>query len=608
MAIDNVTITEGPTLVTSGATPALVAHLDWQQNGVDPSSSINTTGATLLVMSIGQYIQINNAAPTVSDSFSNTWQLAGRAANPPTASGGAENECEYLFYAANAKVGNGHSFTTTMSSGYPSQQVAAFSGITTVNPLFAANGFYTGSGGSPVSIQPGIVTPTQPNSLIITAQGNFVNTGTGANATVNDGFTISNQDAAVFAQNQGSGLAYLVQGAAAPINPTWTLSSTTNQFDFMSVIAVFTPSQTVIHSGGYDTVTAIQIKGGSIAETGHASDTTNFLSSTWAGAVVESGHASDTVGDAGSIFNSGISEQGHAVDANNIVGSTFSSIITEQGHAADSSISGSTYGVAILEAGAANDVFGNLPPPVAGYFFPGGVSSGGVSSSEISAGSAINLTTSRIFPIVPGFSYPTGSLPIFTAANFLQAMLLMMPRGRAWPQYPSSNMYQTLAALVPSFAASSQASTNLLVDIYPGQTLNLLPEWEESLGLPDPCAGAPASTSQARNQVIAKFINTGGQSPPYIINYASQLGFAITITEQPPAFLVGLDCPGVNYVGDDYAPFYWIVNSPLFTVSLFQVGINVAGDALGSFISNTVLECELQAIAPANTQLVFSFH
>lgn len=221
---------------------ALVANTDWSQNGVNPSSNINTTGATLLVMSIGQYIQGSNAAPTITDTFNNTWTLAIAQG----VSGGG-NQAELLYYVANAKVGANHNFTTSYvgGTGYPSQQVAAFSGVITASPLAQTTGFWAGSGASASTIQPGSLTPTTNGSLIISNAGNFVNTGTGANITVDSGLTVINHDRAVFAQNQGSALAYLVQTTASAINPTWTLSSTTNQFDYMTNMAVFQPQAIV---------------------------------------------------------------------------------------------------------------------------------------------------------------------------------------------------------------------------------------------------------------------------------------------------------------------------------------------------------------------------
>jgi uncharacterized protein YmfQ (DUF2313 family) len=48
---------------------------------------------------------------------------------------------------------------------------------------------------------------------------------------------------------------------------------------------------------------------------------------------------------------------------------------------------------------------------------------------------------------------------------------------------------QVLYGLAKSYERETARANNLLVDSFPLTTYELLPEWESSLGLPDPCAG-----------------------------------------------------------------------------------------------------------------------
>jgi uncharacterized protein YmfQ (DUF2313 family) len=51
-----------------------------------------------------------------------------------------------------------------------------------------------------------------------------------------------------------------------------------------------------------------------------------------------------------------------------------------------------------------------------------------------------------------------------------------------------------LSGFTPAFERLTARANNLLIDAFPGSTYELLPEWEATLGLPDPCAGeAPTS-------------------------------------------------------------------------------------------------------------------
>lgn len=197
--------------------------------------------------------------------------------------------------------------------------------------------------------------------------------------------------------------------------------------------------------------------------------------------------------------------------------------------------------------------------------------------------------------------------PTYLAAQFLQAFLNLMPRGRAWAKYVGSNMSTALATLMPTYELSSLAATNLLYDIFPANTLALIPEWQKSLGLPDPCSGDVSTTDQQRAQIVARFIAAGGQSIPFIIAYALNLGFVITITENDLGFLMGINALGDGAFGSDTDIFIWTVNAPLYGLHFFEMGVNVMNDFLGYFDENTVLECEIRALAPAQTFVNFLY-
>lgn len=104
--------------------------------------------------------------------------------------------------------------------------------------------------------------------------------------------------------------------------------------------------------------------------------------------------------------------------------------------------------------------------------------------------------------------------PVLTSADFLRAFQALMPRGRVWNTDPDSIQTKAASGLTPSYAAQTARSNNLLVDAFPATTYELLPEWEATLGLPDPCAGTSPSTQARRNQVVARLANSGASLPP----------------------------------------------------------------------------------------------
>ncbi|MDN8077372.1 DUF2313 domain-containing protein [Burkholderia vietnamiensis] len=155
------------------------------------------------------------------------------------------------------------------------------------------------------------------------------------------------------------------------------------------------------------------------------------------------------------------------------------------------------------------------------------------------------------------------------------------------------------------WVSSAWTSTNnLLVDAFPATAVQLLPEWESALGLPDPCAGESPTLAGRQQQVVARFTNSGGQSIPYFIAFAKTLGYSVTATEFTP-FRVGQQAMGSPVANQDWA-FVWRINAPAETITYFSAGQSAVGEPLAIWGSN-VLECELSAIKPAHTILNFSY-
>ena len=188
-------------------------------SGGTTSAGVDTTGADLLVMVVCYFS--GAAAPTVSDSKGNTWT----ALTAVQSTGGGANNKTQIYYAKNPTVGSGHTFTASGASSFASLTAAAYSGCDTAAPFDQQNG-------TADSTQPGSVTPTQDNELVVTGLGGDVATYT----SVNGGFTLRNSVGVSAGNYFGTGLADLVQTTAAAANPTWTVNSVTNSGN---VIATF---------------------------------------------------------------------------------------------------------------------------------------------------------------------------------------------------------------------------------------------------------------------------------------------------------------------------------------------------------------------------------
>lgn len=196
------------------------------------------------------------------------------------------------------------------------------------------------------------------------------------------------------------------------------------------------------------------------------------------------------------------------------------------------------------------------------------------------------------------------SKPAFTDDDFAQALRNLMPRGRAWNNDSTSVQAQAIATYAPSFRRSSDAALGLLTDAFPASTVNLLTEWESTLGLPDPCAGKAPTLQARRAQVKARFASTGGQSVQDFETFAAGLGYTVTVKEFAP-FRVGAGTCGQQLGGEDWA-YTWAIEAAQNTVTSFRVGSAAAGESLATW-GNAVLECELASISPAHTILQFHY-
>jgi uncharacterized protein YmfQ (DUF2313 family) len=194
--------------------------------------------------------------------------------------------------------------------------------------------------------------------------------------------------------------------------------------------------------------------------------------------------------------------------------------------------------------------------------------------------------------------------PNLTAADFLSALQALMPRGRVWPRDGDAIQTKTLAGCAPTFARLTARSNQLLVDGFPASAYELLPEWESSLGLPDPCAGPAPTIPQRQQQVVARFASSGGQSLEYFIDFAAALGYTITIVQYTQA-RAGLLKAGDPVNGYDWN-FAWRITAPLNTVVRAVAGAMAAGDPLAAW-GNAVLECEINAVKPAHTITIFAY-
>ena len=157
------------------------------------------------------------------------------------------------------------------------------------------------------------------------------------------------------------------------------------------------------------------------------------------------------------------------------------------------------------------------------------------------------------------------------------------------------------------FEKFEQRVTDLLREIVPGLSRELLPEWEQDLALPDPI-GNPVQTVEERAQIAhAKYTgNYTGQNKKFYIDYAASLGAVITVKEyQGVGAVFRVDVNRVDRMPGPEAPAerifgsrLWNIHAPFKWVITF---VSVTGN-----VSQENIEAQLRLRIPAHTEVYFN--
>lgn len=227
---------------------ALVAHAaaGGTQNTVT-TTGVDTTGANLLIVCVSFD---TTSTQTISDSKSNTWTALTK-----TTSSSAGAVC---YYSKNPTVGASHTFSNTGASNFSSIFMEAFSGADTSSPFDQENGATNSS----TTLQPGSVTPSQNNEVIVTFLG--FNTA-GTPISIDGGFTQSDTAVDFSSGNHyGGAMAYLIQTSATAANPTWTRTNT--QTNSARIATFKAAAATTAGKSIFTTKGSMVVKGGMIVK------------------------------------------------------------------------------------------------------------------------------------------------------------------------------------------------------------------------------------------------------------------------------------------------------------------------------------------------------
>jgi len=189
--------------------------------------------------------------------------------------------------------------------------------------------------------------------------------------------------------------------------------------------------------------------------------------------------------------------------------------------------------------------------------------------------------------------------------DYVRLLKSLLPKGKLWEIAEQSNFTKLLEGMALEFTRLHARSLQLINEVDPRTSVELINEWETVTGLPDPCVNLTQTLQQRRLAVVEKLTRLASLSPRYYIEVANALGYDVTITEFKP-FRVGTSHMGDSINGNDWQ-FTWRVNAPAVTVRVFTIGQSGMGEPLRLW-GNEILECAISRVKPAHTFVVFGFN
>jgi uncharacterized protein YmfQ (DUF2313 family) len=184
----------------------------------------------------------------------------------------------------------------------------------------------------------------------------------------------------------------------------------------------------------------------------------------------------------------------------------------------------------------------------------------------------------------------------------------MLPSGLAWNREPGSSIIGLLDGIGDHLNEVDQRASDLIDELDPRTTTEMLLDWERLLGLPDECLGTPDSLKGRRDAIVAKLVGIPSPTPAALVALAADIGYTVSIEEHS---FQESRC-GYAVCGDTIGGAQWghtfTVHAPAAAsvTSRAACGTARCGDPIRSW-GNELLECIIAAAKPAHTTVIFLY-
>jgi uncharacterized protein YmfQ (DUF2313 family) len=217
-----------------------------------------------------------------------------------------------------------------------------------------------------------------------------------------------------------------------------------------------------------------------------------------------------------------------------------------------------------------------------------------------------------------------------SAADYLDMLQSLLPRGMAWTRAPGAVLTRMLAAAAEELARVDRLAILLPDEANPATTMYALEDWERVLGLPDGCLPAGETLQERRAAVLSRLCDTGRQDLGYWYALAVSLGYEVTIEEHWPFCCDWHECgdprggwdqesgmtverweQDVGYpigrCGPEEIRYWWNVVVHGDRLILFRCAESLCPELLMDWRSAESLECVMRRDKQAHTLLTFEY-
>lgn len=162
-----------------------------------------------------------------------------------------------------------------------------------------------------------------------------------------------------------------------------------------------------------------------------------------------------------------------------------------------------------------------------------------------------------------------------------------------------SNFRQLLLGIAGEFRIAQEYIETLEKEYPPDNTTLFLEEWESALGIPDDCFSGAGTIEERQRDVLVKLASLGVQTADDFVRLAAIFGKTVTVSSLAEVAFPPYDVP---FLPVDVAAARFIIRvsgeNLIANIPPYDVPFTPSS-------GESVLECVLNKVAPANCRVVF---